>query len=197
MKIGILGGSFNPPHVGHLEIGRSALKHLELDEILVIPAGRNPLKRRTGQVSAKQRLKLAELAFGSEPGFAVSDIEVSRPGPSYAIDTLMELHMAMPAEYWFIIGSDLIGEVPRWHHPEDLMKLCRLAVALRPPEKELPTSQSMPEWLSKSIDSFPIDHPRNISATTIRDMIARNVDPSRYLNPAVLDTIKREGLYKD
>lgn len=197
MKIGILGGTFDPPHLGHLAIGRSAMEHLNLDEVLVIPAGRNPLRRRRTVSPGKKRLRMVELAFGDEPGFAISDIEISRPGPSYAVDTVEELQMAQPADYWFIVGSDLLGDIAKWHQPEKLLKLCRLAVAVRPPGLIDPILQGLPSWIRERIDVFPIDAPIKISSTEIRDHVLRGISVAKWLNPAVLDTIKVEGLYKD
>lgn len=197
MKVGILGGTFDPPHLGHTALANSALEMLSLDEILVVPAGKNPLKRRKDVTPAKMRMQMAELAFGSLDRFAISDIEVGRPGPSYAYETLQELQMASPADYWLIIGSDLLDEIPQWHQPERLLKLCRLGVAIRPPETALPRLLNYPEWLQAAIDVFPIAHRVPISSSEIREQVARNFDVKRWLEPAVLEYIKTHRLYKD
>src|ERR1041384_5745403 len=102
MKIGILGGTFDPPHNGHLAFAEAAVQTLELDEVLFIPANRNPLKPEKRQASAKDRLEMVRLMVEGKPQMAVSDIEIRRGGPSYAVETLDELHFVSPAEYWFL-----------------------------------------------------------------------------------------------
>src|SRR4051794_25149699 len=103
MKIGILGGTFDPPHTGHLSVARAALEQLELDEVLFLPASRNPLKSRKVVTPAKHRLGMVEALVRNEEKMAVSDMELTRGGISYTVDTLGELHMVQPAEYWFLM----------------------------------------------------------------------------------------------
>src|ERR1700722_59500 len=106
MRIGVLGGTFDPPHLGHLALARAALRQLELDEVLFLPANRNPLKTGKGGTPAKHRLAMIDLMLKNEPTMAYSDMEITRGGPSYAVDTLNELHAVRPAEYWFLMGAD-------------------------------------------------------------------------------------------
>ena len=107
MKTGVLGGTFDPPHYGHLELAKAAKAQLGLDEVMFVPANRNPLKTRK-TASAKHRLRMVELEIEDEEGLSVSDIEITRGGPSYAVDTLEELKMVRPGEYWFIVGADAL-----------------------------------------------------------------------------------------
>src|SRR3954471_14443433 len=107
MRIGILGGTFDPPHSAHLALAHKALDELRLDEVMFLPVNRNPLKK-IKMSPAKDRLEMVKLAIRDEPNFSVSDIEIARGGPSYAIDTMNELTYARPAEYWFILGSDAL-----------------------------------------------------------------------------------------
>ena len=104
MRIGVLGGTFDPPHMGHIALAHSAIETLELDEVMMLPAFRNPLKK--GHTTpAKQRMEMVTLAIQDDPKLSLSDIEVSRGGASYAVDTLSELTYIKPsAQFWFILG---------------------------------------------------------------------------------------------
>jgi len=113
MRIGILGGTFDPPHIGHLELARAAIDALKLDEVLFLPAHRNPLKRAKSS-PAKQRLEMVQRMVADEPKMAVSDIETSRGGPSYMVETLMELQMVKPGDYWVLLGADAMKTFDEW-----------------------------------------------------------------------------------
>ena len=102
MKYGVLGGTFDPPHLGHLEMAQAARAALGLDEVVIVPANRNPLKTRQAS-PAKHRLKMCSLMAAGEEGLTVSDVEITRRGPSYAVDTIEELRMARPGEYLSLI----------------------------------------------------------------------------------------------
>ncbi len=126
-RVGILGGSFDPPHAGHLMIAREAQERVGLDTVLFVPAGEQWLKEGQDVAHATHRLAMTHLLVGSTPSFAVSDMEVTRPGPTYTADTLRELHENSPpdTEYFFILGEDSVADLPRWHDPQDLVTLCR------------------------------------------------------------------------
>src|SRR5438045_2029390 len=117
MRIGILGGTFDPPHLGHLALANAAREHLKLDEVIFMPASRNPIKKGT-QTPPKQRLEMVKRTVEGHPGLAYSDLEITRGGPSYAVDTLTELSFAKPAEYWFLVGADALKDLPTWKQPE-------------------------------------------------------------------------------
>ena len=116
MKYGILGGTFDPPHIGHMLIAQEARRQLGLDEVLWVPANKNPIKRGR-QSSPRARLEMCRLATQGVEGMAVSDVETSRGGESYAVDTLEELKMVMPGDYWFIAGMDAVAQLPTWKDP--------------------------------------------------------------------------------
>lgn len=194
MKYGILGGSFDPPHLGHIEIARAATEHLGLDEVIFIPNSRNPLKHRP-LATPHQRMEMVKIAIENVPGIALSDIEISRPGRSFAVDTLEELTMAIPGEYWFLLGADTLHTLPEWKEPEKLFKFCRIGVVERPGtdlEKEIGI---LPSHWRESIDRIPMSLKRG-SSTQIRKMIANGDSPEMWLDPDVYAYIQENNLYQ-
>jgi len=193
MKIGILGGTFDPPHIGHIALAQAAMAQLELDEVLWIPAGRNPLKQRRA-TPAKQRLEMVQLAIEGQPAMAASDIEISRGGPSYTVDTLFELQHVKPGDYWLILGADSLKSFDSWKGPERILKMARLAVTVRPPHTRDSVEDKMTAELKRAIDwiEMPVS---DVSSTDIR----LRVDERRVFNqlvPAkVYDYIKKHKLY--
>jgi nicotinate-nucleotide adenylyltransferase len=193
VKIGIMGGSFDPPHTGHLALARAAMAQLELDEILWIPAGRNPLKtRRT--VPGKQRLEMVQLAIENEPNMAASDIEIGRSGPSYTYDTLFELQHVHPGQYWLILGADALKDFDKWKSPERILKMARLAVVVRPPHGRHELENKMTDELRAAIDWLEMP-PVDVSSTEIR-LRSEEKRPFAHLLPSkVYDYIKKHKLY--
>ena len=194
MKVGILGGTFDPPHLGHLEFARAALEQLGLDEVMFLPANRNPLKKIKSSPS-KQRLEMVERMIKDEPKMAVSDIEISRGGPSYMVETLMELQFVRSADYWLLIGADALKTFGEWKNPEKIIKMARLGVALRPPTTETDVRARLTEDMKERIDFVPMK-PIEISATELRNRLAKGsglVAP--FLSPPVLQYIKQNHLY--
>lgn len=195
MKYGILGGTFDPPHVGHMHLAREAMARLALDEIIWIPASRNPLKR-TRRSSAKDRLAMCRLATKNEPGMAVSDVETTRGGDSYLVDTLQELKVVLPGDYWFILGMDALAQFPDWKETERILEMCRLAVVARPGTDTRSTLERLGSDLARSIDIVEAS-PKAVSSSNIRDMAVRGEDFTHLVDPAVHDYIVKHGLYKD
>lgn len=131
-RIGILGGTFNPPHVGHLVCAREALDQLGLDRVLLMPVAVPPHKPSHDDPGASQRIGLCELAVVADTGLAVSDLEVRRGGPSYTVETLRELHETSPTdELTLIVGADMARSFPAWRDPGGILALARLAVVER------------------------------------------------------------------
>jgi nicotinate-nucleotide adenylyltransferase len=132
-KIGILGGTFDPPHKGHIAIAKAALNQLGLDKVIFIPAQNPPHKLKQTVASTADRFKMLELAIDGINGFEISDIELRRPGISYTADTLDELCRIFPGvEFYLLIGADNISEIESWYDPERILKLARVAAANRP-----------------------------------------------------------------
>ena len=131
--IGVLGGTFDPVHTGHLVVAREVRDGLNLNKVIFIPAGEPYFKAATQVTPAKHRLKMVSLALAGEPCFCISDIEIKRNGLSYTVDTIGELKdKAGPAsEIYFILGWDNLTDLPRWHQPLRLISLCRLIAVPR------------------------------------------------------------------
>lgn len=132
-KIGILGGTFNPVHRGHIQLAKNALKRFGLDQVVLIPCSRPPHKRPDRLAPSKHRLAMLKAAVRNEPRFSFSDIEIRRGGTSYSIDTLQELGRKHPgAEFYFIIGGDSVNELRSWRRIDELQKLCTFVATGRP-----------------------------------------------------------------
>ncbi len=195
MKIGIFGGTFDPPHIGHMNLAQSALAHLELDEIIWMPTFQNPLKVKNRATPGKDRLEMVKLATADHPNMAVSDAEVSRRGPSYTVDTLSELQFVRPADYWFILGSDSLKTLPQWKQPERLLRLCRIAAAVRPPVNPVEALLLLPPHFRDRIDLFEMN-PVEISATEIRNNVARGRSIEPWVSKPVIKYIQDNKLYR-
>jgi nicotinate-nucleotide adenylyltransferase len=133
-RIGILGGTFDPIHYGHLAIAQEAAWALNLARVYVVPAARQPLKTGQPHANAQQRLEMVRMACVGNALLVPSDVEMHRTPPSFTIDTLRELADALedPAELWFILGSDALIDLPRWHAAQQLVELTQFAVLTRP-----------------------------------------------------------------
>jgi nicotinate-nucleotide adenylyltransferase len=195
MKYGLLGGTFDPPHIGHLHIARAAQEQLGLDEVIWIPANRNPMKymKRT---DPRMRLEMCKLAIEGEEHMAVSDVETTRGGDSYLVETLEELKAVMPGDYWFILGLDALAGFDQWKEPERILQLCRLAVFARPGTDLETTLARLGPGLSGHIDLVETA-PKSVSSSNIRDMAVRREDFTHLVAPKVHDYILRNGLYKN
>jgi nicotinate-nucleotide adenylyltransferase len=132
LRVGILGGAFNPPHIGHLVCAQEAVVQLELDRLVFVPVGRAPHRELEEDPGAEARLELVELAIADDARFAASRIEIDRQGPSYTADTLRELHEGAPDdELFLVLGGDQAAALPTWHEPETVLALARVAVVER------------------------------------------------------------------
>jgi nicotinate-nucleotide adenylyltransferase len=132
MRLGILGGTFNPPHIGHLICGQEALRELGLERVMLVPARIPPHKPVEHEPGAEHRLALCRLAVAGDERFAVSDVELRREGPSYTVDTLRQLRVHAPHdELVLILGGDIAAGLPSWRMPERVLELATVAVAKR------------------------------------------------------------------
>lgn len=195
MKYGIFGGTFDPPHIGHTEIARAAMEQLDLDEVILVPAGKNPMKTRKSS-PPKHRLAMCRLAIAEQPGMAVSDIETTRNGPSYLINTLEELTVVMPGEYWFILGADALETFSRWKEPEKILRMCCLAAVSRPATDLATILSRIDPEIHRSIEV--IETPlKSVSSSFIRDCIRRGEPYADLVTPAVYEYIQKNKLYND
>ena len=194
MKIGVLGGTFDPPHAGHLAIAKAAIKALELDEVLFMPAARNPLKKTRRGTPAKHRIEMVKLLIEDQPNMAVSDLEVTRGGMSYAVDSMSELQMAQPADYWFLMGTDAIQGIATWKQPERLVRLCRLGLVQRGTRPLEDVMIRVPEDLRAHVDF--VDMPLiDISSSDLRDKMGRGQNISLWIPEKVRKYIESNKLY--
>ena len=194
MRIGIFGGTFDPIHKGHLAIAQAAKDQLELDEVIFIPAGRNPLKRHRSEVSARNRLEMVRLATADTPGFSVSDLEISRGGASFTIDTLNELMTVCPGEYYVIMGADALRSFPMWKSYERIIKFAQLAAAARPGQDTDIVQATLPPEVVDRLTWLQLPQ-SEISASNIRDELARGRATSLWVPQKVLQYIERHKLY--
>lgn len=196
MRIGVFGGSFDPIHHGHLSIADEARVALGLDHVLLVPAAHQPLKHGRHCASAEQRLRMTSLAVASNPGLAVSDIELRRTGPSYSVDTLEELQAQHGADcqLWFIMGADALCWLPKWHRVERLLELAQIVAFGRPNSQlDLAALQAALPGLRLTFREGP---QLSASSTTVRERVATGL-PVRYLVPdAVANAIAEYGLYQ-
>ena len=197
-RVGLLGGTFNPPHVGHLVCAQEARAQLGLDVVRLVPASIPPHKAVPGDPGVEVRLELCVAAAGSEPGLEVSRIEADRPGPSFTVDTLRRLHDDAPDdELTFIVGGDMAFALPEWREPEEILTLARLGVAERAEVRRHDILERLDglRGVPDRIDFF--DMPRlDISSTELRRRVAEG-RPIRHLVPdAVAERIASLGLYR-
>jgi nicotinate-nucleotide adenylyltransferase len=196
MRIGILGGTFNPPHLGHLVCAQEAYRELGLDQVLLIPAGIPPHKPVDAEPGPEHRLQLCRLAIGGDDRFAVSDLELRRDGPSYMVDTLMELSTQAPTnELFLILGGDIAAGLTQWRQPERVLELATVAVARRPGTPRASVQHALDQLPGGERARF-FQMPRiGISSTMVRRR-ARAGQPIRYFVPdGVVDYIRKHGLY--
>jgi nicotinate-nucleotide adenylyltransferase len=195
MKIGILGGTFDPPHNGHMALAEAAKAALQLDEILWVPAYNNPLKNKRQGTPARHRLEMVKLATSDHPGMAVSDVEVIRRGQSYTVDTVSELQFVRPAEYWVIMGADALIDLTKWKQPERLLRMCRIAAVVRPPATVVEALLRMPPEFRERIDIIEMK-PMDLSSTDIREKVGRGHAINLWVTKGVMKYIEENKLYK-
>jgi nicotinate-nucleotide adenylyltransferase len=191
-KLGILGGTFNPIHLGHLIIAQDALEQARLERVIFIPSATPPHKKLAGNVSGTQRLRMLKLAIAGNERFAVDDLEIRRGGKSYSVDTLTELQTREPkVDFHFIIGGDSLNELHLWREAERLARLCRFIVFVRPGFTAKPSRRL--KGLRYQLLST---HPCEIASREIRSRVAHG-QSIRYLVPEpVRRYIERQQLYR-
>ncbi len=188
-RIGILGGTFDPPHNGHIALALAALNELGLEKVLFIPARIPPHKSNKVVSSKEDRLAMLELALTGHDQFEISRLELDREGTSYTIDTLKKLKKTLPGiDLYFLIGADNISEIENWHQPEKIFKEAIIAAAGRP--GFIPGGK-----FAGQIEMFKMN-PTDISSSGIREKIGGNRPVTGLLPPAVEQYIEKKGLYK-
>jgi nicotinate-nucleotide adenylyltransferase len=197
-RIGLLGGTFDPPHLAHVALAQLALRHLFLDEVRWMPAGR-PWQKMAGAgpvpSQAAHRVAMVSLAIQGEPRFVLDDREVHRQGPSYTVDTLKELRAEHPQARWFlIIGQDQLGRFDTWKDWRQLLQWVTLAVAAR--SGQPPTPPAAFSGVGASIEELPMPN-MPVSSTELRRAVSRGEDISLLAGPAIAGYIAHHHLYQD
>jgi nicotinate-nucleotide adenylyltransferase len=198
--LGVLGGTFNPPHAGHLLCASEAADQLGLGRVLLVPAARPPHKEVAAEPGAEVRAALCEAAVAGDPRLGVSRIELERGGPSYTVDTLRELHARTPeSELTFIVGGDMAVNLPSWREPAAILELARLGVAERSGVGRRDILERLRGHLGEDVGERVrfFDMPRiDVSSSDIRRRVAEGRS-IRYLVPAeVAARIAGQGLYR-
>ena len=198
MDIGVLGGTFDPIHNGHLVVAEEVRDQLKLSEVLFVPAGQPWLKPDSPIAAAEHRVQMVRLALAGKPYFKLSTLEIERGGPSYTVDTIAELQaqLGIGDELFFILGWDSLVELPQWKEPARLVKMCRLVAVPRPGYSvpDLKALEAAIPGLSQQV--IVLDKPEiDISASAIRSRVARGLS-IRHLVPEAVDRyIHQHGLY--
>lgn len=200
-RIGIMGGTFDPVHNGHLLLGRQAIEEYHLDEVWFMPSGQPPHKQDHHVTDAGIRREMTELALKGQDGFWLSDIEIRRHGNTYTAQTLAWLKEHYPKTQWyFIIGADSLYEIEQWYHPEQVMAQAVLLVADRDYRQVHPQLEARMEELHRvyGAEIFRLHCPEiSISSAEIREKAARGESLKGFVPEAVRKYIEEKHLYQE
>ena len=193
MNICLFGGTFDPPHIGHLIIAESILSDLDIDKIIFIPSSIPPHKTLHSYSSASSRVEMLQISIKGTPAFQISDIELNRPGASYSVDTIKQIKSQMSLskeELYFVIGSDSLVEFQTWKNPHEILSLAQVIIAPRP---SFTKDMVKPEFLEQVqfLDTPQID----ISSSMIRERVREKKSIRYYVIPEVLEYIQEKRLY--
>ncbi len=194
-RIGLLGGSFDPVHVTHVDLADRARDALGLDRVLLIPAARPPHKLQRRLSSDEDRLAMLELAVEGRPGLEVDDRELRRGGISYTIDTVEDLSRQNPgARFYLIVGADNLADLAGWHRFQDLARKVVLVVFHRPGSpSDIPEALRGTPDLRMEVLTAPLSP---VSSTAIRRRATQGLDLTGWVPPGVAEFIRRRGLYR-
>jgi nicotinate-nucleotide adenylyltransferase len=191
MRIGMLGGSFDPPHIGHLLIAVDAFETLALDRLIFIPAAIQPLKIGQAGASSSDRLQMVRLLLGDDARFAVDPIEAERPGLSFSVDTVAAYAERYPdADRFFLVGADVVDSFASWREPDRIARLAQIVVVRRGDEASGDESGARSRF--RQLQTRRID----VSSTEIRARIRAGQSLHGFVPPAVADYIAASGLYR-
>lgn len=200
-RLGVLGGTFDPPHIGHMLMAQYALEALALEEIIFVPSGRPPHKDMGAVTPSEHRLNMVRLATAYNPQFSVDDLELNARENTYTINTIQALRAQRPdAELFFLIGADSLTELSSWKRIDELLPLCRFIVFARPgecmDEMRQRASKLPPPWATQLVQDIQTGHEINVSSTKVRQRVSRK-QSIRYLVPVEVEAyITQHGLYR-
>jgi nicotinate-nucleotide adenylyltransferase len=191
-RLGILGGTFDPPHAGHVAAARAAIDRLALDRLLLVVANDPWQKSGRRTISpAADRYALTQALAGEIPGAEASRLEIDRGGPSYSVDTAEEVLAAAggrPVDLFLVVGADLVPELASWHRHEDLQRLVTLAVVSRPTG---PAPAIAPGWRAEWVEGPQVP----VSSSQVRDLLGAGRPVDALVPEAVIRCIRRRNLY--
>jgi nicotinate-nucleotide adenylyltransferase len=195
-RVGLLGGTFDPPHYGHLLAAQEAAWQLKLERVLFLPARQNPLKEGETVTTVEDRCEMVSRAIADNPLFELSRLDMDRPPPSYSVD-LLQMMQAPGRELFFLVGADILPELARWQRPDEILRLARL-VAINRPESPLPDIAALEAALPGARERVDLVFIPGVavSARLLRARVAAG-QPIRYLTPPAVERyIQERGLYR-
>lgn len=194
MRLAIFGGSFDPPHIGHLLAASDACDQLRLDRLVFVPAATQPLKRGQAAASPGQRLAMVRLAVAGDSRFEASAVEIERGGLSFTVDTLSHFATQYPsAERYLLVGADVLGSFEQWREPERILQLARLVLL----ERQTDDGARWPVGPRSGFDVTRLPTRRvDISSTEIRERVRLNKPIRGFVTDDVAAFIARDGLYR-
>lgn len=193
MRLGIFGGTFDPPHVGHLLAASDAIEHLALDRLVFVPAAIQPLKASRETASGADRLAMVRLTVGGDPRLETDSVELDRDGLSYTVDTLRDFARRFPsADRFFLVGCDVLSTFAQWRDPRGVLELATLAIVTRSPDADV---MEMDEELARRVTPVPTRRV-DVSSTEIRDRVRLGRSIHGFVTDAVAEYISSHGLYR-
>ncbi|MFI5206325.1 MAG: nicotinate-nucleotide adenylyltransferase [Candidatus Paceibacterales bacterium] len=190
-RIGVIGGTFNPVHIGHLAIAQTAQEAMKLQKVIFVPSNWPPHKMDSNIAPAKDRYNMVRLAIKGNPLFEISDFEIKKEGKSYTIDTLWHFRRIFPGdtELFFIIGGDTLPQLKNWKYIDDILKISTFIVVNRPGQFR--------KTKGIKIDYYSVSMPGiDISSSYVRGRIAQNKNTKYFVADSVLEYIRKHKLYK-
>ena len=196
-RLGVLGGSFDPPHLGHLHALRAARRAFALDHTVFVPAGRPPHKPDRSLATAEDRIRMLELLLAGEPGCSIWTEELHRSGPSYTVDTVLLLRSLVgeSVELFWILGSDNLEGIGGWHRVEELLTLCRPIVVYRRGAGLEPPDSLSREARELLVAGAIEERPEDADSTRLRAQVTDPDAPCPELPPALREYIRERGIY--
>ena len=198
MNIGIFGGTFDPIHLGHIEVAKLAISEINLDKVIFVPARWPQLKTTLPKASPEQRLDMVKLAIGGQEMFQASDIEIKRDGPTFTFDTLEEIKESCSPKtvLWFIVGLDAFSEFDKWENYEEILRICKICVVRRAVNnQELDQFRHIKRLVKENNVTFINRMTPQISSSTVREIMEEKSEVKKLLNPKVYSYIIRNELY--
>jgi len=192
-RLGVFGGTFDPIHVGHLIVAEEARARVGLDRVLFVPAGVSPHKLRRTSATARDRYRMVQLAIAGNACFGVSEVDLSREGPSFTVDTLRAIRREYGpgARLYFVMGTDSLCGLKTWHRPREILRLARIVAISRPGfEVDWQALETQVPGVSRATELLETMH-LGISSTDIRARVQRGL-PIRYQVPAPVEAYIRE-----